>query len=55
MAIRSFKKCGVDIDGTKNNKISTRGLNGYIMFLPEEEGYHGAIIQIEITCKKIPL
>ena len=41
MVIRSFKKCGIttNIEGSENNKVNIRGLEGYIMPLPEEE-YH---------------
>ena len=39
--IRSFKKCGIttNVDGSENDKVKIRGLEGYIMPLPEEE-YH---------------
>ena len=41
MVIRSFKKCGIttNLDGSENDKVKIRGLEGYIMPLPEEE-YH---------------
>ena len=41
MVIRSFKKCGIttNVDESENNKVNIRGLEGYIMPLPEEE-YH---------------
>ena len=39
MVIRSFKKCGIttNVDGTENHEVDIRGLDGYIMPLPEEE------------------
>ena len=41
MVIRSFKKHGIttNFDGSENDKVKIRGLEGYIMPLPEEE-YH---------------
>ena len=39
MIIRSFVKCGITnkIDGSEDDEVSIRGLEGYIMPLPEEE------------------
>ena len=39
MVIRSFKKCGIttNVDGIENHEVNIRGLDGYIMPLPEEE------------------
>ena len=41
MVIRSFKKCGIttNVDGSENDKVNIRGMEGYTMPLPEEE-YH---------------
>ena len=41
MVIRSFKKCGIttNVDGSENDKVKIRGLEGYLRPLPEEE-YH---------------
>ena len=39
MVIRSFKKCGIttNVDGTENHEVNIRGVDWYIMPLPEAE------------------